>query len=212
MTTIEARIRRVADDRFAVAVESTAEGQALAAELACLDGCIDAVGAIACVEVRFDVATMPADEFHASMEAVLSGFGGVGPARGRLHEIPVEYGGDAGPDLESVCARLGLTADQFIARHTAAECTVAMLGFTPGFAYLDGMDPALAVPRRNEPRSDVPAGSVGIAGQRTGIYSLRGPGGWRIIGRTSQRLFDPGARDPFLFAPADRVRFVPVDR
>jgi KipI family sensor histidine kinase inhibitor len=208
MTATETRIRRVADDRFAVTVESTADGQALAAELARLDGCIDAVGAIASVEVRFDAAATPAAEFSASMQDVLAVFGGAGPGRGRLHEIPVVYGGEAGPDLDAVCAQLGLSADEFIDRHGAGDYTVAMLGFTPGFAYLDGMDPGLAVPRRNTPRSDVPAGSVGIAGPRAGIYSLQGPGGWRIVGRTSRRLFDPAAQDPFLFAPGDRVRFV----
>jgi len=208
---MDARILRVADDRFAIAVESTAQGQALAEELACLDGCIDAVGAIACVEVRFDAAATPAARFSASIRDALSGFSGAGPGSGSLHEIPVEYGGAAGPDFDAVCATLGMTAEEFIARHTAGECTVAMLGFTPGFAYLDGMDVELAVPRRNLPRSDVPAGSVGIAGQRTGIYSLRGPGGWQVVGRTSRQLFDPNAPDPFLFAPGDRVRFVAVD-
>lgn len=209
---MDARILRVADDRFAVPVESTARGQALAAELAKLDGCIDAVGAIACVEVRFDAAATPAARFRASIRDVLSGFRGAKAGGGRLHEIPVEYGGAAGPDLDGVCAALGMTAEEFIDRHTGGECTVAMLGFTPGFAYLDGMDAGLAVSRRNVPRSDVPAGSVGIAGSRTGIYSLQGPGGWRIVGRTSRRLFDPDAPDPFLFAPGDRVRFVAVNR
>jgi KipI family sensor histidine kinase inhibitor len=132
-------------------------------------------------------------------------------ASGRLVEIPVHYGGADGPDLASIAQAAGLDPDALVARHTAAEYRVAMLGFAPGFPYLLGLDPALATPRHARPRTMVPAGSVGIGGAQTGIYPRSGPGGWQLIGRTDLRLFDPARDPPSLLAPGDRVRFVAVD-
>jgi KipI family sensor histidine kinase inhibitor len=128
----------------------------------------------------------------------------------RLVEIPVRYGGADALDLDAVAARAGLTCEEVIARHTAAEYRVAMLGFAPGFPYLLGLDPALAMPRLDTPRQHVAAGSVGIGGAQTGIYPRPGPGGWRIIGRTDAVLFDATRASPSLLAPGDRVRFVAV--
>jgi len=122
--------------------------------------------------------------------------------------IPVHYGGEYGPDLEEVARRASLSVGEVIQRHQAPEYRVAMLGFTPGFPYLIGLDPALKCPRRNSPRLKVPKGAVGIAGSQTGIYSCEGPGGWQIIGRTGVSLFDPEAVSPFRLQPGDRVRFV----
>lgn len=131
-------------------------------------------------------------------------------AAGRLVEIPVVYGGDAGPDLAAVAAHCGLSPDEVVRRHTQARYDVYFIGFQPGFAYLGGLDPALHMPRRAEPRVTVPAGSVGIGGAQTGIYPLATPGGWQLIGRTALALFDPAADPPTLLAPGDRVRFVAV--
>jgi KipI family sensor histidine kinase inhibitor len=128
----------------------------------------------------------------------------------RMIEIPVLYGGTDGPDLEAVAAHAGLSIRDVIERHAAGEYTVAMLGFAPGFPYLIGLDPGLAMPRLETPRTRVVAGSVGIGGEQTGIYSRPGPGGWRIIGRTSAVLFDPLRTSPSLLLPGDRVRFVPM--
>lgn len=128
----------------------------------------------------------------------------------RTIEIPVLYGGADGPDLDALAAHAGLTRGDVIERHAAGEYTVAMLGFAPGFPYLIGLDPALAMPRLETPRTRVAAGSVGIGGEQTGIYSRPGPGGWRIIGRTDAVLFDPLGDPPSLLLPGDRVRFVPV--
>lgn len=125
-------------------------------------------------------------------------------------EIPVRYGGDDGPDLDAVAAHAGLSADDVIALHCAGEYRVAMLGFAPGFPYLLGMDPRLATPRLATPRARVAAGSVGIGGAQTGIYPRGGPGGWRLIGRTSMTLFDAAREPPAALAPGDRVRFVAV--
>lgn len=127
---------------------------------------------------------------------------------GRRVEIPVRYGGDAGPDLDDVAAHCGLSPEEVVRRHTQGEYVVYFIGFQPGFAYLGGLDEALHTPRRAEPRVAVPAGSVGIGGAQTGIYPLATPGGWQLIGHTALPLFDPQAEPPTLLAPGDRVRFV----
>ncbi|CAG2298735.1 MULTISPECIES: 5-oxoprolinase subunit PxpB [Burkholderia] len=128
-------------------------------------------------------------------------------ADGREVEIPVEYGGAAGPDLAAVAAHTGLSADEVVARHAAGAYVVFFVGFQPGFAYLGGLDASLHTPRRAAPRLEVPAGSVGIGGAQTGIYPATSPGGWQLIGHTSQRLFDPARPQPTLLLPGDRVRF-----
>ena len=119
-------------------------------------------------------------------------------------EIPVRYDGE---DLEEVARLTGLDADEVVRRHTAPTYTVAFLGFSPGFPYLVGLDPALEVPRRDTPRTSIPAGSVGLAGTQTGIYPTASPGGWRLIGRTEVTLFDPARDPPALLAPGGRLRF-----
>jgi KipI family sensor histidine kinase inhibitor len=124
-------------------------------------------------------------------------------------EFPVVYDG---PDLADVARLTGLTVDEVIARHAAAEYTVGWMGFSPGFGYLTGLDPALAaVPRLAEPRLRVPAGTVAIAGGLAAVYSSASPGGWRLLGRTSAVLWDPERDPPALLAPGTRVRFRPVD-
>ncbi|QNK73944.1 5-oxoprolinase subunit PxpB [Variovorax sp. PAMC28562] len=127
---------------------------------------------------------------------------------GRQIEIPVRYGGEDGPDLADVAAHTGLTPAEVVQRHAAADYIVYFLGFLPGFAFMGGLPTALATPRRAEPRTAVPARSVGIGGEQTGIYPLMSPGGWQLIGRTSIELFDPKNEPPTLLRPGDRVRFV----
>ena len=127
---------------------------------------------------------------------------------GREIEIPVRYGGEDGPDLADVATHTGLTAQEVVRRHAAVDYIVYFLGFLPGFAFMGGLPPELATPRRAEPRTAVPARSVGIGGEQTGIYPLVSPGGWQLIGRTSLELFDPKNEPPTLLRPGDRVRFV----
>lgn len=127
---------------------------------------------------------------------------------GHLHEIPVHYGGECGPDLDDCARELGLTAGEIVTRHSAPEYRVAMIGFAPGFPYLLGLHPSLALPRLATPRTHVPAGSVAIGGAQTGIYPSSSAGGWRLIGRTSLALFDTGRKPPSLLQAGDRVKFV----
>ena len=129
----------------------------------------------------------------------------------RCIEIPVRYGGEDGPDLEYLAAFLNLSQADVVFRHTQSEYRVAMMGFTPGFAYLTGLDPSLSTPRRETPRIHVPVGSVGIAGTQTGVYPLDSPGGWQLIGRTDKTLFNPDHDFPFLLSPGDIVRFTAVE-
>ncbi|MGB3547627.1 MAG: 5-oxoprolinase subunit PxpB [Saprospiraceae bacterium] len=129
---------------------------------------------------------------------------------GRLHTIPVYYGGQAGPDLDKVSRLTGLSTAEVISLHQSVDYRVYQLGFLPGFAFLGLLPPALEVPRRATPRVRVSAGSVGLAGRQTGIYPAASPGGWQLIGRTELMLFRPDkeGREAFLLHPGDRVRFV----
>ncbi len=125
-------------------------------------------------------------------------------------EVPVLYGGDTGPDLLDSALKLGLSPEELIRRHSGREYLVHMIGFTPGFPYLGTLDPSISLPRLETPRTSVPRGSVGIAREQTGIYSIPAPGGWRIIGRTPLRVFSPDRNKPFLFEPGMRVKFRPI--
>ena len=128
----------------------------------------------------------------------------------RLIEVPVVYGGKQGVDLDTVAKAHSLTSEEVIQMHSQVEYKVAMMGFSPGFVYLSGMDESLSTPRLSSPRTLVPPGSVGIASNQTGIYSVQSPGGWQLIGRTPLSLFNPLNANPFVFSPGDRIRFKPI--
>jgi KipI family sensor histidine kinase inhibitor len=125
------------------------------------------------------------------------------------HEIEVAYGGDAGPDLADLARLHDLEESAVVELHVSIQYTVGFLGFSPGFAYLIGLPAALATPRLATPRTRVPAGSVAIGGEFTGIYPRATPGGWRILGRTDVSLFDPHVDPPTRLLAGDRVKFVP---
>lgn len=129
----------------------------------------------------------------------------------RQIDIPVYYGGDNGPDMDVIKAVSGLTEAEIIALHSGEIYDVCMMGFVPGFTFLSAAPSPLHHPRRAQPRLKVPAGSVGIAGWQTGIYSLASPGGWQIIGRTPLDIFDPARETPFLLQAGDKLRFVPKE-
>ena len=127
-------------------------------------------------------------------------------------EIPTVYGGEFGPDLEYVAHHNHLSVEDVIRIHSSGEYLVYMMGFTPGFGYMGGVAETIATPRLEAPRPLVRAGSVGIAGQQTGIYPIDSPGGWRLIGYTPRRFFDVVREPPFLLVPGDVVRFIPVPK
>lgn len=174
----------------------------------------DVVPAYASVAVHYEPARVRSLHAEAPHDALarwvserLGRLGDADEAMGRVVEIPVRYGGAHGPDLEALAEARGLTAEAVVALHTAPEYVVHFVGFMPGFAYLGGLDARLATPRRDVPRTVVPAGSVGIGGVQTGVYPVASPGGWHLIGRTEVALFDPSREPAALLAAGDRVRF-----
>jgi len=128
----------------------------------------------------------------------------------RRVDIPVCYGGEFGPDMDTVAKTAGLGIEEVIQRHSAPDYLIYMVGFTPGFPFLGGLDEKLFTPRLKTPRMAVPQGSVGIANNQTGIYPITSPGGWQIIGRTPLILFAPHRENPFLYQAGDRIRFIPI--
>ena len=178
----------------------------------CGSSVLDAVVGYCTLTVYFDPIRVDPVWLEGEVRALALDAEAVIPAEGPLIDVPVCYGGDLGPDLDDVAARLGCRAEEVIALHASREYRVYVVGFVPGFAYMGTVDDRLALPRRSSPRTKVPAGSVAIAAGQTGIYPMETPGGWHILGRTPLRPFDPQRSEPVLFRPGDRVRFVPISR
>lgn len=129
----------------------------------------------------------------------------------RRWRIPVCYGGEHGIDLEDAAQALNITPDALVARHAAGDYRVAMIGFTPGWSYLSGLDPALAMPRRQAPRLHTPAGTISVGGIQTGIQCLAGPSGWHLLGRTPVRTYQLHREPIFLLEPGDAISFAQID-
>jgi KipI family sensor histidine kinase inhibitor len=168
------------------------------------EGITELVPCYAELKIDFDPSVISSEMLQARIEALELSVAEL-PSPRRI-DVPVLYDGE---DLKRVAQHNGIAEADVIRLHSAATYLVYMLGFSPGFAYLGGLDSALATPRLETPRISVPAGSVGIAANQTGIYPVESPGGWNMIGHTALKLFDPSAEKPFLFEPGDEVRFVP---
>lgn len=201
------RLQR-ADDLLSVDADGPRDAQALAEHLRSTGTWIEVVPGIDSVVVQFDAAVVDAESAIAGLETALSSEIVPLTESAELVEIPVVYGGDYGPDLPALCASIGITQEEFISLHTGGEYSVDMVGFTPGFVFVGGLDERLSVPRRKEPRQRVAAGSIGIADGRTGMYALASPGGWTLVGRTPFKLFDANAGNPFPIHAGMRIRFV----
>lgn len=126
-------------------------------------------------------------------------------------EVPILYGGDWGPDIENVARYNNISVEEVVEIHTSKEYLIFMLGFTPGFPYLGGMDTRIAAPRLQTPRTRIPGGSVGIAGEQTGIYPVSSPGGWQLIGSTPIKLFDPHRENPILLKSGNYIKFKSIN-
>ncbi|MET0509810.1 MAG: 5-oxoprolinase subunit PxpB [Burkholderiaceae bacterium] len=153
----------------------------------------------------------PYERLEARIAALLAEPATEAAGDDRLVRIPVRYGGRFGPDLQVVADATGLSPDGVIAAHTGSAHRVYMLGFSPGFPYIGGLDPRLSMPRRKTPRTRIAPGTVAIARDQTAIYTFETPGGWNLIGRTPLTLFDPGGDPPCLLRPGDRLQFEPID-
>jgi KipI family sensor histidine kinase inhibitor len=193
------------------AINAQVQALALALDDYALPGLSEAVPAYRSLLWHYDPLLLSFDQVCELAGQALNQAQTSAPLKPRVIEIPTCYGGQFGPDLEFVARHNDLQPEDVIRLHASALYPVYMLGFSPGFAYLGGLPPAIAAPRLPSPRTQVPAGSVGIAGAQTGIYPIATPGGWRLIGRTPLRLFDPQLRPPALLRPGDRVRFTPID-
>ncbi len=158
--------------------------------------------------VEYDPLTWQPTDLQTKIEDIVRhNEGDAMVTAGRLVSLPVLYGGEHGPDLADVAVYNDLTPTEVIKIHTANTYRVYMLGFNPGYPYMGGLDPRIAMPRLEVPRTKVPAGSVAIGGEQTGVYSTISPGGWRLIGHTPIPLFDPQLADPVLLRPGDNIRF-----
>jgi len=151
------------------------------------------------------------EELSEKLMALLSAHHEAKISKSVVLEIPVLYGGEYGPDLGHVAQYNNLTPQQVIELHSGAEYLIYMLGFTPGFTYMGGMDDRIATPRLEQPRVVIPAGSVGIAGKQTGVYPVDSPGGWQLIGRTPVKMYDAHRERPILPDAGMYVRFIPID-
>jgi inhibitor of KinA len=162
--------------------------------------------------IKFDALKLRHDELENLLRTYVERMSSVALPEPRLVEIPVCYGGEYGPDLNEVAELHQMTVEQAIELHASAIYLVYFLGFAPGFAYLGDVAEQLATPRLPSPRKSVPAGSVGIAGRQTGVYPISTPGGWRLLGRTPVKMFQPDRAQMSLLALGDRVRFVPISQ
>jgi inhibitor of KinA len=191
---------------------------------AAIPGVIELAPAYTSVAVFFDPitvakATETSDEMSdwlvTRIRAAVAGAadpGGIARSRSQTVEIPVCYDPEFAFDIDNVARRANISPSAVIRLHSAAEYRVACIGFVPGFPFLAGLPKKLATPRRDVPRKQIPPGSVGIGGAQTGVYPLRSPGGWNLIGRTPLRLFDPEKNPPALLRAGDRVRFRSITR
>jgi KipI family sensor histidine kinase inhibitor len=169
----------------------------------------DMVPAAASVLVLLRVGAEPSADLISALENAVPTSRAAIAGEPRVHEIEVAYGGDAGPDLGDLARLHDLDERTVVDLHASIHYTVGFLGFLPGFAYLIGLPARLATSRLATPRTRVPAGSVALGGEFTGIYPRATPGGWRVLGRTDVSLFDPHADPPTRLMPGDRVKFVP---
>ena len=199
------------DDTLRIDIIDSSERAAVARHLRSLGIWIECVEGMHSVIVQFDSSDLTHDAARSQLNEQLLSVPTHDTAALASIEIPVCYGGEFGPELESICEMLALPRDALIAMHTSRQHIVELIGFTPGFAYVAGLNEDVNVPRLTEPRQRVEAGSVGIAGGLTGLYALAGPGGWPLIGRTPVALFQPDQTQPLLLCGGTRIRFVAID-
>ena len=160
--------------------------------------------------VHYDPGVIRYDGLVKELKSLLGQLSSIQIPPSDVLEIPVLYGGEAGPDLDFVAEHNHKTPEEVIQIHTSTEYLIYMLGFTPGFTYLGGMSDEIAAPRLKQPRVKIPAGSVGIAGSQTGVYPIDSPGGWQLIGKTPVRMYDPDRAEPILPKAGEYIKFYSI--
>ena len=173
------------------------------------DGILETIPAFASLLVEYDPARLSYADLSGRLQT-LNTLESSGKGDAFVYTIPVCYGGSFGEDLEDVAEHAGISVDEVIRRHSAVDYRIYMLGFLPGFPYLGGLDESIACPRLSSPRQRIAPGSVGIGGSQTGVYPIASPGGWRLIGTTPLKLYDPNREEPILYRAGDSIRFAPI--
>ena len=195
-------------DEIDITINQRVHALAALIDASSLDGIVGAVPAYATLLIHYDPLILTYSQINKWTRAKLDQAQDATSRNPRRIEVPVRYGGEYGIDLEYVAELHHLFVDDVIRIHSEKTYTIYMMGFTPGFPYMGRLDDAIVTPRLETPRTRVEAGTVAIAGSQTGIYPIESPGGWRLIGHTSLKPFDPKSESPFLFAPGEKVRFV----
>jgi KipI family sensor histidine kinase inhibitor len=176
-----------------------------------IEGVVDLIPAFCSLLINYDPRIVSYEKMRKRMQALVKIDLKGGSGRKRVFEIPVCYGGQYGPDMETIASHAGLSEEEVIRIHSSRDYLIYMLGFLPGFCYLGGLDERIHTPRLANPRVKIAAGSVGIGGSQTGIYPLDSPGGWQLMGMTPVKTYDPSREKPILLEAGDYIRFIPVE-